>query len=341
MASIKSKIRRYIFTGSGPLLGAAKKLYILLSIAKSRAKKKFVDCERKMTYGELDPDKTYYVIRRAGEGAGFLSNFHHVMLHIIIARSRGLYPVVDMMNYKTCYNEDEPINGTMNPWEYFFRQPDDTDLARVYKSKNVILCDADYPWHVHQQYYTNMGEDKWISELHDVITREIRFNALTQAYLDDAWRSIAPTDGKILAVMSRGTDYRDTKPKGHNIQPEPAYLLTRARELMREHDLKYVFLSTEERFVADMFRAEFGDALLHFDEREYFDDMDNDMLITEYRHSRAHPLYNIILEYLRNVIIASRCDCLLCGINNGSLAAMEYNGGKYIARDVYDVGVYE
>jgi hypothetical protein len=65
-------------------------------------------------YGTLYPENTFYVIRRPEPGAGLFSNFHWVLGHILYALEKKYIPVVDMQNYKTFYNELEPINGSKN-----------------------------------------------------------------------------------------------------------------------------------------------------------------------------------------------------------------------------------
>lgn len=35
------------------------------------------------------------------------------------AFDKGWIPVVDMENYETLYQEENPVNGTRNVWEYF------------------------------------------------------------------------------------------------------------------------------------------------------------------------------------------------------------------------------
>ncbi len=294
----------------------------------------------KTSYGEKNPDKTFYVIRLSGKGSGFLSNFHHVMLHIEIARARNWIPVVDMENYKTFYNEDEPINNTNNAWEYFFEQPENTSLTEVYQSRSVVLALARYPHYVQDlnkmSYLKNIRK---LKKYHNLIKKEMKLNTATERYANEAWNDVKKNDGEILAVMSRGTDFRNLRPPGHNIQPEPDYLLNRAKQIMHERNIRYCFLVTEEAFVFEMFREEFGDRLLYTD-CMYFDEMDKSIEIVHYSHDRKNAKYMLALEYLKKVLIASRCDYLISGVNNGSIAALEFNGGEYKAVDMVNLGCY-
>ena len=58
------------------------------------------------------------------------SNFIYVLNHLNIASSCKFYPVIDMENYTTIYNERQSINKNFNSWNYFF------DLKKTFKFSN-------------------------------------------------------------------------------------------------------------------------------------------------------------------------------------------------------------
>src|SRR5690348_5593417 len=58
------------------------------------------------SFGKRNPDKIFYVIWRDEMGAGFFSNFAHVLSHLKIADVSGMTPVVDFQNFKTLFNEE-------------------------------------------------------------------------------------------------------------------------------------------------------------------------------------------------------------------------------------------
>lgn len=292
------------------------------------------------SFGPRHPDKTFYVITREGRGAGFLSNFHHVMLHIEIALSAGLEPVIDMQTYRTHYNERRAINGTYNAWEYFFKQPNGVSLSDVYASKNVLMARPSYPKGIDVQSPDLLNDISAVRRYSELIERYMPFNSVAQSFIDDACNKVLPNDGTVIAVMSRGTDYRNKRPSQHPIQPEPEMLLAETRRIMAERDIRYCFLKTEEKFVEEMFARSLGDRLLLTD-RVYFDDLNKSENIARYTHDRDDTKYHDTLEYLRDVVIASRCDYLLSGLNNGCSAAVEFNGGRYIEKYLLDLGRYE
>ena len=93
------------------------------SMAVWEAYKNLTMPEQKKSFGNKNPDKTFFVIRLYPPAAGFLADYNYVLGYMKYAYDNGWIPVVDMQNYQTLYNEDHPIHGTTNVWEYFFEQP--------------------------------------------------------------------------------------------------------------------------------------------------------------------------------------------------------------------------
>src|ERR1039458_7053638 len=90
------------------------------------------------TSGTLNPDKWFYIIWRKPPGNGFFSNFLGVIGHLLIADRLGYTPIVDMLNYKTYYNQPEGIDGLHNEWEYYFEQPSGYSISAIANSKNIV-----------------------------------------------------------------------------------------------------------------------------------------------------------------------------------------------------------
>ena len=93
------------------------------SMAVWEAYKNLTMPEQKKSFGNKNPDKPFFVIRLYPPAAGFLADYNYVLGYMKYAYDNGWIPVVDMQNYQTLYNEDHPIHGTTNVWEYFFEQP--------------------------------------------------------------------------------------------------------------------------------------------------------------------------------------------------------------------------
>ncbi len=55
--------------------------------------------EQRKSFGNLNPTKNFFIIRRRPPGWGFFSNYFHVLKGVIHAEQNNLVPVVDMENY--------------------------------------------------------------------------------------------------------------------------------------------------------------------------------------------------------------------------------------------------
>ncbi|MDR3162696.1 MAG: hypothetical protein LBT81_02405, partial [Helicobacteraceae bacterium] len=151
---------------------------LILYMAKSRCRK-----EELKRCGILYPEDTFYVIRRPEPGAGLFSNFRWVLGHILYALEKNYIPVVDMQNYKTYYNEFEPINGSKNAWEYYFEQPEPYTLEQVYKGKNVVLGEMAY---LYDRVPSFLETEEQIARFNGVISQYMRFNETTRQAVNDA-----------------------------------------------------------------------------------------------------------------------------------------------------------
>ena len=170
-------------------------------------------CHSIRSFGEGSPEKVFYVIWRE-RGAGFFSNVFHVLGHLTIADSLGMAPVVDMQNFKTFYNEADPINGTRNAWEYYFRQPCDISLDTVNKSKYVVFCNGVFIDSFNDDTETLVRK---IETLERIIRKYLHVHSHIQRFCDD-FVSEFFAGKKVLAIHFRGQDQRHAL---HHPTPTP------------------------------------------------------------------------------------------------------------------------
>ena len=71
------------------------------------------------SFGDKNPDKTFYVIR-VNFGGGIFSILLYVLHQIKIAKNLGAIPIIDMDNFPTKYNQLNKIKKTSNSWLYYF-----------------------------------------------------------------------------------------------------------------------------------------------------------------------------------------------------------------------------
>jgi hypothetical protein len=308
-------------------------LYNYLHIKINNYRKK----EVKKNYGKLFPDKTFYIIRRDPHAkAGLFSNYHVVLANIIYAINNNYIPVVDMLNYRTNYNEKNPINGTQNAWEYYFQQPTEYNFDDVYKSKNVILSSMNSP-EKHTDVY-NPNSEK-IVFYYSFISKYMKFRPDVIEIAEKKKEIIFMNKQNILGVFSRGSDYRNLCPPDHPIVPTLALLVEKTKQLFKEWNMSYIFLSSEEEYVVDEFRKIFGEIVIVNDRNRLFD-YDINLTVSEIGYNRENDKYKRGLEYIIDIILLSQCDSLICPMVNGAVVARELNHNKYIHQYIFDLGTY-
>lgn len=253
------------------------------------------------SFGELNPDKLFYVIRRNGGSAGFFSNFVHVLSHIKIADNLNMIPVVDFQNFKTYYNESHPINGKNNSWEYYFSQPSSYSLDEVYQSKYVFYSDGDFPWELWQKELRNKNNyklfyNKYIRILPDVIDSVMMYDSFFNT--------------KILGIHFRGKEmnYAVNHPFGATVEQMFYY----TDMMLEKYTLEKIFLVTEEKDYQDLFVRRYGHKVL----------LTDSFCISKINAYNIYPRENhkylLGFEILRDALLLSKCSFMLCSESNVS-----------------------
>ncbi len=294
--------------------------------------------EKRKKFGELNPDKTFYVIRLCPPATGFLANYNYVLGYMKYAYEKGWIPVVDMENYGTLYQEDEPYNGTRNVWEYFFEQPWDPvtcrryTLEEVYKSKNVVLGKAD----VQSMYDASLKDEvlKWQYEM----SLRVPFKPDMQAYVDEVAEVTLPKGVKVLGVPTRGSEQKK-RIIGHAIAMNVDEILPIIKQKCLEWKFQHVFVKAEEEETIAFLEKELDNVYYTKCERikNYDSKKDVNASMAQQTISRADSLKN----YLADIKILSMCTAILGTENNGLTTAIIWNGGKFEQREVIDTGVWE
>ena len=261
--------------------------------------------EKRMSFGNKNPDKTFLVIRRIPCVAGLLSNFHHVLDRIMYSIENNYVPVVDMENYKTFNNVDEPINGTKNAWEYYFQQPGLHSLSEVYESKNVILSNG-----VCEFTYGIENDENAIKSNHSIIKNHMKFNTNMENHINSVYNRIIGKGKKVLGVSSRQTDFVVQKPKGHSIQPTIEELIETTKKYYKEWNADIIFLKAEDSQTINAFRKEFRNILVTIEKME-ISNYDGSKNVAGWGFERPNDAYLRGVEYLTEVAILSRCDFLV------------------------------
>ena len=195
-------------------------------------------------FGDLNKDKTFYVIKRT-PGTGLFSNVVFVLNHLKIAKQNGFIPVVDMKNFKTIYNERKKINNIENSWNYYFENVSNFTLDEVYKSNRVIIVSDKFFSH----FIYDM-ENKNISNL----INEFIFIKKNFIKISDNFRKKF-FGKKTLGVHFRGTSYKQSP--GHPLPATKEQMVRLVKKILEKDNIDKIFLSTEEKDYLSLLKKNF------------------------------------------------------------------------------------
>ena len=221
--------------------------------------------ERRTSYGDENEDKIFYIIRRTPCSVGLFSYVCTVMGHIKYAVERGYIPVVDMQNYENTYLAGEQV-GQINAWEFYFKQPMGYSLVDIQNSKNIILSWGEvtkefpaYPMVENEEIY-----HMW----HDYADKYLVLSSEAERQAEKKYKELLGGK-KVVGVLCRGTDYSNSHPIGHPIQPKPEKLIIKAEQFLKERGCEYVYLATEDEDIYETFKRHFNDKLIVNDTARY------------------------------------------------------------------------
>ena len=249
--------------------------------------------EQIRSFGDANPDKTFYVIWRDSLGSGFFSNFTQVLSHIQRAVELGMIPVVDGENFRTLYNVDAPVNGSLNSWEYFFEPLSPYPLKEVYRSARVFFCRGDYP-----RGYTFTTNAQYREFLARHIRRKPQVAERIAAYAEEF------RGGDVLGIHFRGKEI-NTAPR-HSFGPTIEQIVRHADRLLDSCDLNRIFLVTEEQLYLDALRRRYGGRL-------FCTDAFRSAKVNSYNlDPRPLHRYRLGLEVLADAELLARSAVILC-----------------------------
>lgn len=292
----------------------------------------------KRSFGKLNADKTFYVIRpRQDCTEGLLSLFWNVVRNLAFAREHNYIPVVDFLNYKTQYS----MNTRENVWEYYFTQPSQYDLEEVYQSKNVILSGLEIQWYRKSDFKVNY-EQKILETLHDKIFSYVDFSEETKYRVEEEISHLNIDLDNTIGLYLRGTDYIKLKPSGHPVQPDVNQAVTIIDEYLCKYDISSVFLVTEDGKIYDAIKEKYGKMCVTPQFDNYIYDYDGNRFLSKDKsiEELASTPYERGMNYLVKMIILSKCGYLVGGNTNGMWAANVFANHKFKDRHIFDLGLY-
>lgn len=299
--------------------------------------------EEHVSFGNKNPDKTFFVIRPyyfmvrnelATSLSDLLFHYYRNLQQLSYALENGWIPVVDWENYGPFrHAEDYPINGKKNCWEYYWSQPSHYSLDEVYQSKNVVLANrnsVDYgyiPSMFFEAPYQRYAER--LAVLCPKYDRMFKLNEETSNYIQTKQDELFPPNKRILGVAVRAMAYGSHVLKNHPIQPRFDQLVEEIKNALESWEMDYVYFSCESEEYVNRMRDIFGEKLLCLTRRRYKKEPEVGLKDDKNELYMAGRKFQTNLDYLTEMVLLSRCTALLASMTGGVRATIVWNRNKY------------
>lgn len=300
------------------------------------------------SYGKLNRDKKFYVIKYARPECGIFSMILHLMPQIEYAVRKKYIPIIDCRETYLPILQDPENAGKENSWEYYFEQPGGSySLDEVYQSKHVIYVRPN-GWGIRRSLnYNDMQLSE--KELHywsALFNQYIRPNKDIQERIC-CEKSCFPRGQKILGVYVRA-EYRWGGMVGKKLfyqHPKVAdcdTFIALVEQKMNEWGYSWIFVSCDDREYSDKIARYFGDKCIRMD-RPLWCLFENGVPQEEKQIMREYEKYTIqkkMEDYIVETYLLSQCDALFACMGTGAQYAYVINGGKYSHFQIYNDGLW-
>lgn len=266
--------------------------------------------------------KILYRIEIGTWGDGFFAEYRRLLNYLYYCEVFGFVPYVHF-NKDFTYAEKGLVNGTDNPFEYYFLQPcvSEQEVLQYRYSVNSRLVDCEFANRLKPLNGYDISEE-YIDTMAKISDKYIKFNSSTEQYLSQAEELISGK--KCLGVHVRLTDFKQNY-WGHPVCATADCHLEYAKRALGELGFEGVFLATDDEETVTLFKNEFGDRLF------YYQDVvrsSGQVSVAFSSSLRENHHYKLGLEVIRDMYTLSLCQGLVAGKSQVSICAMIENRRK-------------
>ncbi len=285
-------------------------------------------------YGNSGKTGILYRIRIGSKGDGFFAEHRRLLNYLYYADQLQLVPYIEFTGDYT-YAEEHPVNGMSNPFEYYFCQPcvEETELNSYRYSVANRDCDQDFSRALKPENGYDLSEE-YVAAMAEISRKYIRPNAATAELLQQARELLG--NAKTLGVHVRLTDFRKNY-YGHPTCVTADHHLELAKKAMEQYGFRQIFLATDDVETVELFRREFGNALLSYQDVVR---SEGEVSVAFSSDQRDNHHYRLGQEVLRDMYTLSMCEGLIAGKSQVSICAyiQKRTTGDYEYREIIDAG---
>lgn len=284
--------------------------------------------------------KLVYYIKSGNVYSGFGAEFRRTLDALYFAWYYGFVPVIEY-NKEYIYSEKEPINGTDNPYEYYFLQPSIISRREVNKYKYILFREEHRRLAYRDFNITSPYEvsDAYINAMGNIVKKFVHLNPTITDYLKKSFKKMGFLDSEILGIHYRGTDFKE----GRKLHPKmiqiDKYLDAVDRIIENSKTDIKIFLATDDQAAITEFLKRYNDKVVFFNDT--FRSQDGAPVHFSKSERKFHR-YTLGLEILQDIIALSKCDYLIAGLSQVSFCARIFKisrGEKYKNKIILENGI--
>ena len=283
----------------------------------------------------------YHIMMEKSE-SGFFADFNRLLMYLYFAEKRFLIPVIEYSK-DFSYAEEHMVNGTLNPFEYYFDQPEGISVSELgnyvpilrSKKENIGIALA-----LNDKVNGYERNEKYIIAMGKIVKKYIHLNHIADGKIEnDVKKLLGSSMDDVIGVHVRGTDFKQHY-NGHPVMVGINDYIAETVKMMSSGKYQRIFLATDDSEAVVRFKNRFGEGRV-FCYQDVIRSSGTDTVMHS-RAERENHRYLLGMEVLRDMITLSKCGGFIAGLSQVSIAARIFRqsyGYSYTDEKVLDRGI--
>lgn len=245
--------------------------------------------------GELNKDKTIYLIDLSEYKSGFFAQLYHTLGFLDVAKANGWAPVIRM--------NEEMYGGKENTFEAIFEQPGGISIKDALKSNKVVVSEESHLKYSRMKSGYDKDIDEQIEFLSQINREYIKYRENIFEKLQKDESDVIRKSKKTLGVHIRGGDYNQNW-KGHPTAVSVDDYIQHIDEALSS-GFENIFLATDDERIKNRLISLYSDKL------KYYDDVTRTTTDVGVHYQQTGT--RLAYEVVRDMHTLSVCDGLIAG----------------------------
>lgn len=284
-------------------------------------------------YGNLYSNRNIYFMDFNDPSMGFFGYWKFIIIGLDFAERYSLVPVVDWSS-NSPYYEPNLFGKDSNPFEYYFEPLSDINSKDIAECKSVVKArlavDATDNFKERISYDFSNQIDRFV----EINTKYIHLKPTVDNSVNEEIAKLLDNKS-CLGVQIRGVEWGNIV--GHPIPPSLDEYFKLIDKRMDEYGYEKIFLATDGEETLRVCRERYGNKLLYFNDTLRSKEGSKTLMLFDSTISRENNKYKMGYEVLRDMICLSKCDGLIAGFSNVSLAARTFKESRIEKYKSFDI----